>query len=119
MSRQLRSRNSVDTYGLSASSETLETIQIWLQGVQGVEEDDEKVVEDGIAERPGPQISVDSSHKENGNIDLVTMADVLGRNCPRLQNIHIASIRLSNAVVLALTTAKLRGVENAFSCPWV
>ncbi|RXH86505.1 hypothetical protein DVH24_021778 [Malus domestica] len=57
------------------------------------------------------EISVDFSHEENDNTDLVTMADVLGRNCPRLQNIHIASIRLSNAVVLALTAAKLRGLR--------
>ncbi|KAM2478597.1 hypothetical protein PS1_002418 [Malus domestica] len=53
----------------------------------------------------------DFSHEENDNTELVTMADVLGRNCPRLQNIHIASIRLSNAVVLALTTTKLRGLR--------
>ncbi|XP_009354874.2 F-box/LRR-repeat protein 17 [Pyrus x bretschneideri] len=57
------------------------------------------------------EISVDFSRQENDNTDLVTMADVLGRNCPRLQNIHIASIRLSNAVVLALTAAKLRGLR--------
>ncbi|KAM2363470.1 hypothetical protein ACFX1X_002529 [Malus domestica] len=53
----------------------------------------------------------DFSHEKNDNTDLVTMADVLGRNCPRLQNIHIASIWLSNAVVLALTTTKLRGLR--------
>ncbi|XP_009367749.2 F-box/LRR-repeat protein 17 [Pyrus x bretschneideri] len=57
------------------------------------------------------EISVDFSHEENDNTDLVTMADVLARNCPRLQNIHIASIRLSNTVVLALTAAKLRGLR--------
>lgn len=54
------------------------------------------------------EISVDFSSHENDNTDLVTMVDALGRNCPRLQNIHIASIQLSNAVVLALTAAQLR-----------
>ncbi|KAG6670737.1 hypothetical protein I3843_Q041100 [Carya illinoinensis] len=40
--------------------------------------------------------------------DLITMVDGVGRNCPRLQNIHIASVRLSHSVVLALTAAELR-----------
>lgn len=38
------------------------------------------------------------------------MVDGLGRSCPRLQNIHVASVRLTHAVVLALTAANLRFV---------
>ncbi|XP_050364429.1 F-box/LRR-repeat protein 17 [Argentina anserina] len=53
------------------------------------------------------EISLDFSRERNDNTDLVTMVDGLGRNCPRLQNIHIASVRLSHAVVLALTAAQL------------
>ncbi|XP_028076206.1 F-box/LRR-repeat protein 17-like [Camellia sinensis] len=57
------------------------------------------------------EISLDFSCQENDNTDLTNMVDGLGRNCPRLQNIHIASIRLSHAVVLALTAANLRGLQ--------
>ncbi|KAJ4726804.1 F-box/LRR-repeat protein 17-like [Melia azedarach] len=57
------------------------------------------------------EISLEFSRQENDTTDLTAMADGLGRNCPRLQNIHIASIRLSNAVVLALTAAGLRGLR--------
>lgn len=54
------------------------------------------------------EISIDFSRQGNDNTDIITMVDGLGRNCPRLQNIHIASVRLSHAVVLALTAAQLR-----------
>ncbi|KAH9729547.1 F-box/LRR-repeat protein 17 [Citrus sinensis] len=57
------------------------------------------------------EISLEFSRQENDSTDLTTMADGLGRNCPRLQNIHIASIRLSHSVVLALTAAGLRGLR--------
>ncbi|PSR86106.1 F-box/LRR-repeat protein [Actinidia chinensis var. chinensis] len=57
------------------------------------------------------EISLDFSRQENDNTDLTTMVDGLGRSCPRLQNIHIASLRLSHAVVLALTDANLRGLR--------
>lgn len=57
------------------------------------------------------EISLEFSRQENDSTDLTTMADGLGRNCPRLQNIHIASIRLSHSVVLALTAAGLRFVK--------
>ena len=40
------------------------------------------------------------------------MVDGMGRSCPRLQNIHIASVRLSHAVVLSLTDANFRFVES-------
>lgn len=57
---------------------------------------------------------MDFSRQESENTDLTTMMDGLGRNCPRLQNIHIASIRLSHAVVLSLTAANLRFVVHIY-----
>ncbi|CAN1131773.1 F-box/LRR-repeat protein 17 [Linum perenne] len=57
------------------------------------------------------EISLGFSRQENDTTDLVGMVDNLGRHCSRLQNIHIASVRLSHAVVLALTAANLRGLR--------
>ncbi|KAK6937604.1 F-box domain [Dillenia turbinata] len=57
------------------------------------------------------EISLGFSNQENDNTDLTVMVDGLGRSCPRLENIHIASVRLTNAVVLALTAASLRGLR--------
>ncbi|XP_009612824.1 F-box/LRR-repeat protein 17-like [Nicotiana tomentosiformis] len=57
------------------------------------------------------EISLDFSRQENDTTDLTLMVDGLGRSCPRLQSIHIASIRLTNAAVLALTAANLRGLQ--------
>ncbi|KAJ0111933.1 hypothetical protein Patl1_03245 [Pistacia atlantica] len=57
------------------------------------------------------EISMEFSRQENDSNDLTAMADGLVRNCPRLQNIHIASTRLSHAVVLAITAASLRFVN--------
>ncbi|KDP21367.1 hypothetical protein JCGZ_21838 [Jatropha curcas] len=57
------------------------------------------------------EVSLDFSHQENDSTDLVAMVDALGRSCSRLQNMHIASVRLSHAVVLALTAANLRGLR--------
>ncbi|XP_010278160.1 PREDICTED: F-box/LRR-repeat protein 17-like [Nelumbo nucifera] len=54
------------------------------------------------------EISLDFSRQENDCTDLVAMVDGWGRSCPRLRNIHIASVKLSHAVVLALTAANLR-----------
>ncbi|XP_043708898.1 F-box/LRR-repeat protein 17-like [Telopea speciosissima] len=56
------------------------------------------------------ELSLDFSRQENDCTDLATMVDALGRTCPRLRNIHIASLRLSHAVVLALTAANLRNL---------
>ncbi|CAH9117663.1 unnamed protein product [Cuscuta epithymum] len=53
------------------------------------------------------EISLDFS-QENDNTDITTMVDCLGRGCPRLQNIHISSVRLSHSSVLALAGANLR-----------
>ncbi|KAK0580527.1 hypothetical protein LWI29_002971 [Acer saccharum] len=57
------------------------------------------------------EISLEFSRQENDITDLTAMAEGLGRNCPRLQNVHIASLRLSHSVVLALTAASLRGLR--------
>ncbi|KAM3326113.1 F-box/LRR-repeat protein 17 isoform X1 [Capsicum chacoense] len=57
------------------------------------------------------EISLEFSRQENDNTDLTAMVDGLGKSCPRLQNIHVASVRLTHAVVLALTAANLRGLR--------
>lgn len=57
------------------------------------------------------EISLDFSRQGSDSTDLATMMDGLGRNCPKLQNIHISSVWLSHAAVLALTDANLRGLR--------
>ncbi|KAK7393472.1 hypothetical protein VNO78_22029 [Psophocarpus tetragonolobus] len=57
------------------------------------------------------EISLEFSCQENDSTHLPTMIEGLGRSCPRLQNIHIASTRLSHSAVLALTAAQLRGLR--------
>ncbi|XP_039001049.1 F-box/LRR-repeat protein 17-like [Hibiscus syriacus] len=57
------------------------------------------------------EISLEFSRQENDTTNLTTMVDGMGRTCPKLQNIHIASVRLSHAVVLSLTAANLRGLR--------
>ncbi|KAL9997216.1 putative F-box domain, leucine-rich repeat domain superfamily, F-box-like domain superfamily [Helianthus debilis subsp. tardiflorus] len=57
------------------------------------------------------EISLDFSRQENDSTDLTSMVDGLGRTCPRLQNVHIASLHLSHSVVLSLTAANLRGLR--------
>ncbi|KAL4558718.1 hypothetical protein LXL04_036919 [Taraxacum kok-saghyz] len=57
------------------------------------------------------EISLDFSSQEKDTTDLTTMMDGIGRNCPKLQNIHIASFKLSHSVVLSLTAANLRGLR--------
>ncbi|KAJ0691838.1 putative F-box domain, leucine-rich repeat domain superfamily, F-box-like domain superfamily [Helianthus annuus] len=54
------------------------------------------------------EISLDFSRQENDSTDLASMMDGLGRSCPKLNNIHIASLHLSHSVVLSLTAAQLR-----------
>uniref|UniRef100_A0A7N0SVG3 Uncharacterized protein n=1 Tax=Kalanchoe fedtschenkoi TaxID=63787 RepID=A0A7N0SVG3_KALFE len=54
------------------------------------------------------EVSLDFSRQGNDNTDLTAMVDGLGRGCPMLQNIHIASARLTHKAVLALTSAGLR-----------
>ncbi|XP_076935736.1 F-box/LRR-repeat protein 17-like [Bidens hawaiensis] len=57
------------------------------------------------------EISLDFTRQENDSTDLTSMMDGLGRTCPKLQNIHIASLQLSHSVVLSLTAANLRGLR--------
>ncbi|KAK6141608.1 hypothetical protein DH2020_024643 [Rehmannia glutinosa] len=54
------------------------------------------------------EISLDFSRQENDSTDITTVVDALGRSCPKLQNIHIASFLLSHEAVLALSAANLR-----------
>uniref|UniRef100_A0A1J3JAI9 F-box/LRR-repeat protein 17 n=1 Tax=Noccaea caerulescens TaxID=107243 RepID=A0A1J3JAI9_NOCCA len=54
------------------------------------------------------EISLEFSRNEDDTTDLVTMVDGLGRTCTRLQKIHIASLKLSHTVVLALTAVNFR-----------
>lgn len=57
------------------------------------------------------EISLHFSCQEKDKTDLVAMVDNMCRYCRKLQNIHIASSRLSNSAVLALTGANLRGLK--------
>ncbi|XP_017697958.2 F-box/LRR-repeat protein 17-like isoform X2 [Phoenix dactylifera] len=57
------------------------------------------------------ELSLDFTRQENDSTDLVTMMDSLGRTCPRLRNMHIASIQLCNDAVLALASTNLRGLR--------
>ncbi|OIV91352.1 hypothetical protein TanjilG_01970 [Lupinus angustifolius] len=57
------------------------------------------------------EISLEFSRQENDCTDLTTMIDGLGRSCLRLQKVHIASMQLSHAVVLALSAAQLRNLR--------
>ncbi|GAB2302240.1 hypothetical protein Dimus_036257 [Dionaea muscipula] len=57
------------------------------------------------------EISLAFSCQPIDNTDLTTMMDNLGRYCPKLHNIHIASTKLSHSAVPALTAANLRGLR--------
>lgn len=57
------------------------------------------------------EVSLNFSHQENDTTDLTTLVDNMGKCCPRLQIVHVASTRLSHATVLALTAANLRGLR--------
>lgn len=59
------------------------------------------------------EISLDFGRQDNDSTDLASMLDNLGRMCPKLRNVHIASPRLSNPTVLSLTGAKLRSVNES------
>uniref|UniRef100_A0A1J3FPA7 F-box/LRR-repeat protein 17 n=1 Tax=Noccaea caerulescens TaxID=107243 RepID=A0A1J3FPA7_NOCCA len=54
------------------------------------------------------EISLEFSRQEHDSTDLITVFDGLGKTCRRIQNIHIASLKLSHPVVLALTAANFR-----------
>ena len=57
------------------------------------------------------EVSLNFSHQENDTTDITNMMDNLGKFCPKLQNIHVASTKLSHDTVLALSAANLRLVE--------
>ncbi|KAJ0974054.1 hypothetical protein J5N97_016019 [Dioscorea zingiberensis] len=57
------------------------------------------------------ELSLDFTRQENDSTDFISMMDSLGRTCPRLRNLHVSSIKLSNEAVLALTSAGLRGLR--------
>ncbi|KAL1539700.1 F-box/LRR-repeat protein 17 [Salvia divinorum] len=57
------------------------------------------------------EISLDFSRLETDTTDLTAVMDGLGRSCPKLQNIHIASVLLSHDSILALSAANLRGLR--------
>ncbi|CAN8279307.1 unnamed protein product [Cochlearia groenlandica] len=57
------------------------------------------------------EISLEFSQQEDDSTDLVTVVDGMGRTCTRLQNIHIASLKLLHTVVLALSAANFRDLR--------
>ncbi|XP_057517592.1 F-box/LRR-repeat protein 17 [Amaranthus tricolor] len=57
------------------------------------------------------EVSLNFSHQENDTTDITNMMDNLGKFCPKLQNIHVASTKLSHDTVLALSAANLRGLR--------
>ncbi|KAF3559413.1 hypothetical protein F2Q69_00015285 [Brassica cretica] len=57
------------------------------------------------------EISLEFSLQEDDSSDLIAMIDGLGRTCTRLQNIHIASLKLSHSFVLALTAVNFRDLR--------
>ncbi|XP_042410602.1 F-box/LRR-repeat protein 17-like [Zingiber officinale] len=57
------------------------------------------------------ELSLDFCQQENDTTDLVTMMECLGCTCPLLRNVHIASIRLCDKSVFALTSANLRSLR--------
>lgn len=84
------------------SSSSLSTL--WLSGLHSISKT--------IINCPNlREVSLSFSHQENDTTDFTTMMDNFGKFCPKLQNIHVASPRLSHATVLALTAANLRGLR--------
>ncbi|KAH0461102.1 hypothetical protein IEQ34_008677 [Dendrobium chrysotoxum] len=57
------------------------------------------------------ELSLSFIQKTNDSTDLVNMMDSLGRGCPSLRNIHIASALLCNDAVRALSDANIRGLR--------
>jgi hypothetical protein len=54
------------------------------------------------------ELSLDFTQEGNDLTDLPALMENLGRTCPELRNLHVASTRLSNDAVLALASADLR-----------
>ncbi|KAK9684865.1 hypothetical protein RND81_10G238200 [Saponaria officinalis] len=57
------------------------------------------------------EISLNFARQEDDTTDVTSMADNLGRYCPKLQNIHVASTKISHSTVLALSSANLKGLR--------
>ncbi|KAJ8513606.1 hypothetical protein OPV22_004040 [Ensete ventricosum] len=57
------------------------------------------------------ELSLDFARQVNDSTDLATMVESLGRTCPCLRNIHIASVQLCNEAVLALASANIRNLR--------
>ncbi|KAG2325722.1 hypothetical protein Bca52824_008450 [Brassica carinata] len=57
------------------------------------------------------EVSLEFSRQEDDSTDLVTMVDGLGTTCTGLQNIHIASLKLSHAFVLSLAAVNFRDLR--------
>lgn len=92
----------VNLGSLSLCSSSLSTL--WLSDLQCISKT--------IISCPNLQeISLDFAKQDNDSTDLVSIIDCLGRSCLKLRNIHIASSRLCNEVVLALAGANLRGLR--------
>ncbi|XP_078149841.1 RNI-like superfamily protein isoform X1 [Carex rostrata] len=54
------------------------------------------------------ELSLDFTREGNDSTDLPALMENLGRTCPRLRNLHVASTWLCNDAVLALASADLR-----------
>lgn len=54
------------------------------------------------------ELSLDFTQEGNDSTDLPALMENLGRTCPRLRNLHVASTWLCNDAVLALASADLR-----------
>ncbi|KAH9615943.1 hypothetical protein KSS87_001507, partial [Heliosperma pusillum] len=57
------------------------------------------------------EVSLNFVRQEDDGTDITSLVDNLGRYCPRLQNIHIASPKISHSTVLALSGANLKGLR--------
>ncbi|XP_074316147.1 F-box/LRR-repeat protein 17-like [Silene latifolia] len=57
------------------------------------------------------EVSLNFSRQENDTTDFTSVAENLGRFCPKLQSIHLASTSISHSTVLALSSANLKGLK--------
>ncbi|KAL9239714.1 hypothetical protein vseg_014009 [Gypsophila vaccaria] len=57
------------------------------------------------------EVSLSFALQDNDSTNVTSLADNLGRYCPRLQSIHIASTKILHSTVLALSSANLKGLR--------
>ncbi|KAL9227556.1 hypothetical protein vseg_003233 [Gypsophila vaccaria] len=57
------------------------------------------------------EISLNFARQDDDTTDVTSMVDNFGRCCPRLQNIHVASTKISHSTILALSSANLKGLR--------